>query len=97
MLFLTSMKMVFEVALLSLVGQGLLYVLSGERRDRNFFYRLFQVLTRPFTTVARWITPAKVADKHVPIVAFFLLSIGWAVVTIEKVRLCVNADMVGCR
>ena len=97
LLFLTSVKMVLEVALLSLLGQGLRHVLSGERRDRNFFYRLFQVLTRPFTTVARWLTPALVADRHVPFVAFFLLAIGWVVVTIEKIRLCVNVDMVGCR
>jgi hypothetical protein len=97
LLFLTSAKMVLEIALLSLLGQGLLYVLSGERRQQNFFYRLFQVLTRPFTAAARRLTPALVADKHVPFVAFFLLSIGWVVVTVEKIRLCVSADMVGCR
>ena len=97
LLFLTSAKLILEIALLSLLGQGLLHVLSGERRQQNFFYRLFQVLTRPFTGTARLITPSKVDDKHVPFVAFFLLSVGWVVVTIEKIRLCVSTDMVGCR
>jgi hypothetical protein len=33
----------------------------------------------------------------VPFVAFFLLVLAWAVVTFEKIRLCVSVEMVGCR
>jgi hypothetical protein len=97
LLMLSSLKLVFEIALLSLLGQGFLFLLAGQKRGDNFFYQLFQILTRPFTAVARRLTPAKVADRHVPFVAFFLLSIGWVVVTIEKIRHCISVEMVGCR
>ena len=82
---------------MALLGQGLLYVLAGAKRDTNFFYQLLRVLTRPFTGFARMITPRKVADHHVAFVAFFLLVLVWIVVTIEKVRYCVSVEMVGCR
>ena len=97
LLFLSSLKLLLEIALLSLVGQGMLFLLAGERRDRNFFYQLLQILTRPFTAVARRLTPRLVADRHVPFVAFFVLLLSWAVVTFEKIRLCVSVGMVGCR
>jgi hypothetical protein len=97
LLFLSAVKLVCEIALLSLLGRGLLYILAGQRRDTNFFYQLLTVLTRPFTTAARWIAPRQVADQHVPLVAFFLLSIIWAVVTFERIRYCISVNMVGCQ
>jgi hypothetical protein len=45
----------------------------------------------------RWLTPAKVADHHVPIVTFFLLLVAYAVVTFEIVNFCVQSQMEGCR
>jgi hypothetical protein len=83
--------------LLALVGQGVLYVLAGERREGNFFYGLLKVITKPFTWVARKLTPRKVADQHVPFVAFFLLLVIYGVVTLEKISYCINAQMVGCK
>ncbi len=84
--------------LLALVGQAVLYVLAGAKRDGNFFYQLLKILTRPFVAAARLITPRQVLDAHVPLVAFFLLLLlTWAVVTFEKIRHCVGVDMVGCR
>lgn len=96
-LALSVLKLILEIALLCLLGQGLLYLLAGQRRERNFFYQLFQILTRPFTAITRRMTPARVEDRHVPVVAFFVLLISWAVVTFEKIRLCISVDMVGCR
>lgn len=97
LLFLSSVKLVCEIALMALLGQGLLYLLAGPKRDTNVFYNLLKVLTKPFTKAARWITPRQVADHHVPLVAFFLMSILWAVVTFEKIRYCVGVNMVGCQ
>jgi hypothetical protein len=96
LLFLSSLKLVCEIALLALAGQGLLYVLAGSRRDSNFFYQLLRVLTQPFTTAMRWIAPRQVADQHVPIATFLLLAVVWVVVTFEKIRFCVNNNMQGC-
>lgn len=95
--FLNVAQLVLYIALLALVGQALLYVLAGANRDRNIFYQLLQIVSRPFTLVVRKITPRLVANRHVPLVTFFLLLILYAVVTFEKIGLCVEAGMEGCR
>ena len=94
---LNIIQLVLYIALLALLGQGVLFMLAGARRDGNFFYRLLQVVSKPFTVPVRWITPRQVDDRHVPVVTFLLLLIVYAVVTFEKINLCMAANMVGCR
>jgi len=95
--FLNILQLVLYIALLALLGQGLLYVLAGAKRDTNFFYQLLKIVSKPFTLVVRRLTPAKVADRHVPVIAFGLLLIAYAVVTFEKINYCVGINMVGCK
>lgn len=95
--FLNALQLILYVALLSLAGQGLLYVLAGERREANVFYKLLQVIPRPFTVVVRRLTPKLVADRHVPWVTFFWLLIVYVVVTFEKIDLCLRTGMAGCK
>ena len=95
--FLSLSQLVLYIALLSLLGQGLLYVLAGAKRNENFFYKLLQLLGKPFTLPVRKLTPRLVADEHVPVVTFFLLLIAYAVVTFEKINVCIEANMAGCR
>ena len=90
-------QLVLYIALLALLGQGLLFVLAGANRETNFFYKLVQVLTKPFTMVVRKITPRQVSDQQVPIATFFLLLVIYAVVTLEKIQRCVDTAMVGCK
>lgn len=94
---LNLLQLVLYIALLALLGQGVLFLLAGAKRDSNFFYRLLQVVSKPFTVPMRWLTPRRVEDRHVPIVTFFLLTVVYVVVTIEKIGLCLEAQMVGCR
>ena len=95
--FLNLLQLLLYIALLALLGQGLLYVLAGAKRETNVFYTLLRVVSKPFTSLVRRITPAKVADQHVPIVTFGLLLIVYAVVTFEKINYCVGLNMVGCK
>lgn len=95
--FLNLLQLVLYIPLLALLGQGLLYVLAGPRRDQNFFYKLLQLLSRPFTFVVRKITPNKVVDRHVPIVTLFLLLVIYVIVTLEKINLCVQIGIEACR
>jgi len=95
--FLNIAQLVLYIALLALVGQALLYVLAGAKRDSNIFYQLLQIVSKPFTLLVRKVTPKQVADRHVPVVTFLLLLIIYAVVTFEKISLCVEAGMEGCR
>lgn len=94
---LNLLQLVLYIPLLALLGQGLLYLLAGARRETNFFYQLLQLLSKPFTLVVRRLTPAKVADEHVPVVTFFLVVIAYIVVTFEKIDLCVRIGLDACR
>jgi cytochrome b561 len=94
---LNLIQLVLYIALLALLGQGVLYLLTGAKRETNFFYKLMQVLTKPFTFAMRKITPKQVSDQHVPIAAFLLLLVLYVIVTMEKINLCVGQNMVGCR
>lgn len=93
--FLNIVQLVLYIALLALVGQGILYVLAGAKRESNFFYKLLQVLSKPFTVPVRKITPRQVSDAQVPLVTFFLLGILYVVVTFERADLCVTSNLVG--
>jgi hypothetical protein len=88
-------QLVLYIALLALVGQGVLYLLAGARREGNFFYRLLQVLSKPFTLPVRMITPRQVSDAQVPLVTFLLLAVLYAVVTFERADLCVTSNLIG--
>jgi hypothetical protein len=95
--FLTLAQLVLYVPLLALLGQGLLYVLAGPKRDSNFFYQLIKLISKPFTFVVRKLTPRLVADRHVPVATFFLLLVVYAVVTLERISLCVQIGVEQCR
>lgn len=75
---LAAIHELVKFAGLLLIGQGLVYVMSFGRHDRNPVYRMFRFLTSPVVWGVRRITPAKVADRHVPVVSFFLVFWAWA-------------------
>ena len=95
--FLNLAQLVLYIPLLALLGQGLLYVLAGSRRQANFFYQLLQLLSKPFTVVVRKLTPAQVGDAQVPVVTFFLVLIAYAVVSFEKINHCVKIGVHLCQ
>lgn len=97
LLIASSVKLVAEIALLSLLGQWLLGILAARQRDSNFFVRLFQVLTRPFMRLTRWITPRVVLDRHIALAAFVLLAMLWLMATAVKIELCMQVGVDACR
>lgn len=97
LLLVEIVKLLAEIALLCLVGQWVLALLAGRKRDTNPFYQLFQVLTKPLLRSARWISPRVVLDRHLPLVAFLLLFFIWIVVTITKIDMCVHMGVHLCR
>jgi hypothetical protein len=97
LLALNAVQLVLYVALIALAGQGALYVLAGPRREANVFYQLLRIVGRPFTGLVRRLTPARVADRHVPVLTFALLALVYLVVTFEKINLCVRIGMEQCR
>jgi hypothetical protein len=95
--FLNIAQLVLYIALLALAGQAVLFVLAGPKREQNIFYQLLQIVSKPFTLLVRKITPQQVADRHVPVATFFLLFIIYAVVTFEKIALCVQSGVEACK
>lgn len=95
--FLNVLQLIFYIGIFALVGQALLYVLAGQKRDTNLFYQFFQVVNKPWHALARWISPARVAPQHHGYVAFFVLSILYIAVTLAKIEHCVSVGMVGCK
>lgn len=95
--FLNLLQLILYIPLLALAGQGALFVLAGPKRQSNFFYQLLQLLSKPFTAAMRRLTPAKVADQHVPIVTFCLLLVVYFVVTFERIDLCLKLGLEQCK
>jgi uncharacterized protein YggT (Ycf19 family) len=77
LLLIGILRALTEVALLSLLGLGLVGLLSGARRQSNPIYQLFQIVTNPVVRLVRKIAPPQVIDKHLPVVAFFVLFWLW--------------------
>ena len=97
LLLVEVLKLLAEIALLSLAGQWVLGLLAGARREQNLFYQVFQVVTRPLIRGARFIAPRVVLDQHLPLVAFLVLAFVWLVVTITKINLCVQIGVHLCK
>ena len=91
------LKLLAEIALMALLGQWVLGLLAGKRRDQNLFYQLFQVVTKPLITGARCISPRVILDRHLPLVAFLLLAFVWLVATITKINECVKIGVQLCK
>jgi hypothetical protein len=97
LLLVEILKMLAEIALLSLVGQWVLGLLAGKRRDENLFYQLFLVLTKPLIRGARLLSPRVVLDQHLPLVAFLLMMFLWIAATLTKIDICVRIGVHLCK
>ena len=97
LLFTLALKLIAEIALMALLGRGLLALLAGAGRQTNPFYRVLAVITDPFVRAARWVTPRLVLDQHVPLVAFLLMGLVWLAATVVKISLCLEAGVQTCR
>lgn len=94
---LTLVKLIAEIALMALLGQWILGLLAGAKRQTNLFWQILEIMGRPFVAVARAISPKVVLERHHPLVAFSLVLITWVLVTIGKVQHCVQIGVHLCR
>ncbi|KAF0163812.1 MAG: hypothetical protein FD157_2775 [Rhodocyclaceae bacterium] len=95
LLILGVLRALAEVAMLFLLGQGLLALLAGSRRDTNTMYKLFLIVTAPVVKAARKVTPRQIIDKHVPFVAFAVLFWLWIALAYLKKLYC-EANLLQC-
>ena len=97
LLLVSAIKLLVEIALMALVGQFVLGLLAGAKREGNFFYRTLQIVTGPVLKGVRWIAPRMVLDRHIPLAALVLLASAWMVATIVKVDICLRVGLELCR
>ena len=95
LLMLGVVRALVEVAMLFLLGQGLLALLAGRRRHDNTMYKLFLIVTGPVVKVARKITPRQIIDKHLPFIGFAVLFWLWIALAWLK-RLYCDTNMLQC-
>jgi ABC-type uncharacterized transport system permease subunit len=65
------------VALLALLGQGVVGVFNWRAREQNIVYRFFQLLASPVVKLLRLVTPRVVLDRHIPLAAFMVLLVAY--------------------
>lgn len=97
LLFVTSIKLLAEIGLMALFGQWVLGLLAGAKRDGNFVYQLFGIVTRPLLQMARLLSPRIVIDRHLPLVAFLLLAFTWLIATYYRIQICLQIGIDQCR
>jgi hypothetical protein len=94
-LFLISIaRVIVEVALFTLLGQGVLALFAGKARDRNIVYRLMQIITGPAVKAVRFVTPRFILDNHIPMVTFFLLFWVWIGLAVAKRHVCLTQGLI---
>ncbi len=97
LLFLNIAQLILYIGGLALIGQGLLFVLSGQKRETNLFYQLFQIVNKPWTAMARFISPKQIADHQIPFVAFCIVAVLYIAVTLAKIEHCVSIGVELCQ
>jgi hypothetical protein len=97
LLFVSSVKLIAEIALMAIAAQWVLGLLAGRKREKNFFYGLLSVVTGPFIKGTRLITPRVVIDRHMTLAAFVLLTLVWVAATLTKIDLCLKVGIQVCQ
>lgn len=94
--WLRLVQLVIAIPLFALAGQGATFLLArmmGQPPQQNFFYRLLQLVASPVVKPCRWITPRVVADRHLPLVAFSLLAVGYVWTMLAIADACMGAGL----
>ncbi len=79
-----TLRVLVEICLFALIGQGILSVLPGVEREKNLFYLILKTIASPGWRLARWLSPRFVIDQHVGFVALFLLGMLWLGLAVLK-------------
>jgi hypothetical protein len=97
LLFLNIAQLILYIGALGLIGQGLLYVLAGHKRDTNLFYQLIGIINKPWTLLARFISPKQIIDRQIPFVAFCIVGVLYIAVTLAKIEHCISIGIEACQ
>lgn len=74
---ISAARAIIEMLGLCLVGQGMLYILAGQRRANNRIYQLFDLLTKAPRQLVAAILPRSSSEIVIGIASFVLLLLLW--------------------
>ncbi|MBK8890323.1 MAG: hypothetical protein IPN75_07890 [Dechloromonas sp.] len=74
---ISALRAIVEMLGLCLMGQGVLYLLTGSRRQQNAIYRFFDLVTRPPRQFVALFLPRSVSGMLVGLLSFVLLLMLW--------------------
>lgn len=97
LLFLNIAQLLLYIGGLGLAGQGLLYLLAGQGKDTNLFYQLICMVNKPWTLIARFVSPKQIVDSQIPFVAFCIVGILYIAVTLAKIEYCLSIGIAACQ
>ena len=80
-------KALTEIAVFALLGEGILYLLTGAKRDNNVPYRILKTMTLPIFKIARFIAPRFIIDQHIWLLTPLIVVLLWVFFTYLKIRL----------
>jgi len=89
LLLFSILKAISEVLAFTLLGQGILWLITGKSRENNFVYKLFAGVTRPVMLLARLLMPRFVLDRHIWMVAVLIVLTVWVLASQQKLKLCI--------
>lgn len=90
-LLLRAIKAVVEVAGFAYLGQGMVAIFAGSRRDQNVIFQVFRIVTGPVTRATRFLMPKFIPDRHIPFIAFGLLLWAWILLIVALANLVRSA------
>jgi hypothetical protein len=90
-----TLRALVEVAMMFLLGQGLLALLAGRNRNNNPMFKLFLIITGPVVKATRMIFPKQIIDRHIPYIAFALLFWLWIALAWLRQLYC-DAHLLQC-
>ena len=85
---LSALRALAEIAGMSLLAQGALFLLAGGRHQTNVVYQLFSVITRPVVGATRCLAPKSISDRRIPLLAFLLLFSLWIALAYVRQLVC---------
>lgn len=95
LLLLNIAQLILYTALLSLLGCAILHPFVKAGGRFNVFYEVLRGIGRPFTAAVRLAVPQGTSDRTVLWLAMVLLGLLYAVVTLERISLCVLSHALG--
>lgn len=97
LLAVVIVKSLIELSFMFIVGRFFLGLLAGSKRDRNVFWQLLDVASKPALWITRKISPKLIVDQHIPLATSSWLLISWVLVVQFKIELCLEMGIASCQ